>query len=166
MPRIFRLGDSVSTDAIIPGRYNVAATRVELGAACLCEHRPGFAADVRPGDIIVAGRNFGCGSSREHAPLAIAASGIAAIVARSFARIFYRNAVNVGLPVMVSDELWGLVADADVVEIDIRAGIIVHAGHTITAEPPPAVAQRIIEAGSLVDLVRTQGWEAFTETRA
>src|SRR5207237_4600015 len=94
MGRVFKFGDAISTDAIIPGRYNVTTDAAALGRACFIEARPEFAASVQPGDVIVAGRNFGCGSSREHAPMAIKADGIQAVVARSFARIFYRNAIH------------------------------------------------------------------------
>ena len=166
MARIFRLGDGISTDAIIPGRYNVGADRAALGRACLIEARPDLAASVQPGDVIVAGRNFGCGSSREHAPIAIAASGIAVVIARSFARIFYRNAVNIGLPVITCDALWAHVADGDAVTADTRTGLIIASGQPFRGDAPSAVALRIIEAGSLVELIRAHGWAAIEEAIA
>jgi len=166
MSRVHRFGDGISTDAIIPGRYNIGADRAALGRACLCEARPGFAESVQPGDVLVGGRNFGCGSSREHAPLAIAASGIGVVVAQSFARIFYRNAVNVGLPVIRCDGLWAAVEEGDEIEVDVITGRITAAGRTFQGEPPSPVALRIIEAGSLVDLIRDRGWAAIEEVSA
>ncbi|HYA00264.1 MAG TPA: 3-isopropylmalate dehydratase small subunit [Candidatus Binatia bacterium] len=163
MARVFRFGDGVSTDAIMPGRYNLTTDPAALARACFVEHRPGFADAVRPGDLIVAGSNFGCGSSREHAPLAIKAAGIGAVVARSFARIFYRNAVNLGLPVIRCPELYQAVEDGDQVEVDILRGNIRAHGRAYQGEPPSAVARRISEAGSLVELIRTGGWAAIEE---
>jgi len=163
MARVFKLGDGVSTDAIIPGRYNVTTDLSALAKACLIEARPDFVQKVQPGDVIVAGRNFGCGSSREHAPLAIKASGVGAVVARSFARIFYRNAVNIGLPVIQCDQLFDAVEDGDVVEVDLKAGMIRADGKAFKGEPPSAVAVRIMEAGSLVDLIKNRGWSALEE---
>src|SRR5215469_8274951 len=104
MGLIWTLGDNVNTDVIIPGRYNVTTDRSQLAHYCLCEVRPEFAQHVKDGDVIVAGHNFGCGSSREHAPAALQACGIQVVIAGSFARIFYRNAVNIGLPVLVCEE--------------------------------------------------------------
>jgi 3-isopropylmalate dehydratase small subunit len=113
---------------------------------------------VRPGDVIVAGRNFGCGSSREHAPLAIKLNGVSAVIAASFARIFYRNAVNIGLPVLRCEDVQPLVEDGDDIEVDTRTGVIATARGTTQADPPSGVAQHIIAAGSLVDLIRAHGW--------
>jgi 3-isopropylmalate dehydratase small subunit len=163
MARVFRFGDGISTDAIMPGRYNLTTDPEALARACFIENRPDFGQTVRPGDIIVAGNNFGCGSSREHAPLAIKASGISAVVARSFARIFYRNAVNLGLPAIRCADLYDAVSDGDVVDIDILGGIITAGGRTFRGEPPSAVARRISEAGSLVELIRSRGWAAIEE---
>ncbi len=163
MARVFRFGDGVSTDAIMPGRYNLTTDPAQLAGACFVEHRPGFAQAVSPGDIIVAGSNFGCGSSREHAPLSIKAVGIGAVVARSFARIFYRNAVNLGLPVIRCPELYDEVADGDEVEVDIEHGTITARGRVFQGEPLSAVARRISEAGSLTELIRTHGWAAIEE---
>src|SRR5947199_2843135 len=160
MARIFKFGDGISTDAIIPGRYNVTTDAVALGNACFIEARPDFATSVRPGDVIVGGRNFGCGSSREHAPMAIKAAGIDAVVARSFARIFYRNAINIGLPVIQCDEIYDAVNDGDPVEVDVRSGTILAAGRAFTGATPGPVAVAIMEAGSLIELIRTRGWAA------
>ena len=119
MARVFRFGDGVSTDAIMPGRYNLTTDPAALARACFIENRPDFHETVRPGDVIVAGSNFGCGSSREHAPLSIKACGVSAVVARSFARIFYRNAVNLGLPVIRCADLYDAVQDGEQVEVDV-----------------------------------------------
>ena len=163
MGRVFKLGDGVSTDAIIPGRYNVTTDLAALGKACLIAARPDLGETVQPGDVLVAGRNFGCGSSREHAPLAIQASGVKAVVARSFARIFYRNAVNIGLPVIQCEAIFDAVADGDAIEVDVRTGSISAGGATCHGEPPAAVALKIMQAGNLVDLIKTGGWAAIEE---
>ena len=163
MARVFRFGDNISTDLIMPGRYNLTTDRAELGRACFIECRPDFAESVRPGDVVVAGRNFGCGSSREHAPLAIQASRVVAVVAQSFARIFYRNAVNLGLPVIRCEELYPAVADGDEVDVDVAAGTITAGGRVFHGEPMSAVARRIAEAGSLTELIRSAGWAAIEE---
>jgi 3-isopropylmalate/(R)-2-methylmalate dehydratase small subunit len=159
MPRVWRLGDNVNTDQIIPGRYNVTTDRAQLAQHCLCEHRPDFAAGVAAGDVLVAGRNFGCGSSREHAAVALKATGLAAVVAVSFARIFYRNAINIGLPVLIAPEAVAELADGDEVSIDTAAGTIHNLTHDrlFQAQPLPPFVQRIVEAGGIIPLVRQQG---------
>jgi len=163
MGRIFKFGDGISTDTIIPGRYNVTTDAAALGKACFIEARPDFATAVQPGDVIVAGRNFGCGSSREHAPLAIKAAGVKAVVARTFARIFYRNAINIGLPVIQCDALYEAVADGDAIDLDIARGAIRVDGRAFQGDQPGPVALTIMEAGSLIDLIKTRGWAAIEE---
>ena len=163
MARVFRFGDGISTDAIMPGRYNLTTDPAALAKACFIENRPDFHETVRQGDVIVAGNNFGCGSSREHAPLSIKASGVSAVVARSFARIFYRNAVNLGLPVIRCADLYDAVQDGDEVVVDTEHGTIVAGGRTFQGEAPSAVARRISEAGSLVELIKNHGWAAIEE---
>jgi 3-isopropylmalate/(R)-2-methylmalate dehydratase small subunit len=163
--RVFLLGDGISTDAIMPGRYNVTTDPDALRRSCLIEARPDFVETVQPGDVIVAGRNFGCGSSREHAPLSIKRNGIAAVVAASFARIFYRNAVNIGLPVIRCVDAHRVLRDGDEVSVDALTGTITTATSTLHGEPPSGVALCIIEAGSLVDLIRQGGWPALEEER-
>lgn len=163
MGRIFKFGDGISTDAIIPGRYNVTTDAVALGKACFIEARPDFASTALAGDVIVAGRNFGCGSSREHAPMAIKAAGIGAVVARSFARIFYRNAINIGLPVIQCDAIYDAVDDGDPVRVDVRSGCIEVNGKIFQGETPGPVAVAIMEAGTLIDLIKTRGWAAIEE---
>jgi 3-isopropylmalate/(R)-2-methylmalate dehydratase small subunit len=159
MARIWKLGDNINTDQIIPGRYNVTTDRAHLARYCLCEHRPDFAPGVAAGDVLVAERNFGCGSSREHAPVALKATGLAAVVAVSFARIFYRNAINIGLPVLICPEASQSLHEGDPVEIDLAAGTIHDLAHgrTFQAEPLPEFVQRIVAAGGIVALVRQQG---------
>jgi 3-isopropylmalate/(R)-2-methylmalate dehydratase small subunit len=161
--RVFLLGDGVSTDAIMPGRYNVTTDPDALRRSCLIEARPDFVANVQPGDVVVAGRNFGCGSSREHAPLSIKRNGVAAVIAASFARIFYRNAVNIGLPVIRCAEAHRLLREGDRVSVDAITGEIATPTQTLRGEPPSGVALRIIEAGSLIDLIRRGGWSSLEE---
>lgn len=159
MARIWRFGDNINTDQIIPGRYNVTTDRARLAQHCLCEHRPEFAAEVAPGDVLVAGRNFGCGSSREHAAVALQATGIACIVAVSYARIFYRNAINIGLPIFVAPDAAAALRDGASVEVDIATGelrdLTTHQNYQ--AESLPEFVQRIVAAGGIIELVRRQG---------
>ena len=159
MARVWRLGDNVNTDQIIPGRYNVTTDRAHLARYCLCEHRPDFAPGVVGGDVLVAGRNFGCGSSREHAPVALKATGLGAVVASSFARIFYRNSINIGLPVLVCPEASEALTEGDAVEVDLASGTItaVATGRTFQAEPLPEFVRQIVAAGGIIALVRQQG---------
>src|SRR6184192_831831 len=124
MGLVWKLGDNVNTDVIIPGRYNVTTDRAQLARYFLCEVLPEFAQQVQAGDIVMAGHNFGCGSSREHAPAALLACGVRAVIARSFARIFYRNAVNIGLPVLVCEEAVLASADGQEIEVDLASGVI------------------------------------------
>ena len=166
MARIFKFADGISTDAIIPGRYNVTTDRAALGKACFVEARPDFSGAAKPGDVIVAGRNFGCGSSREHAPLAIQAAGIGAVIARSFARIFYRNAINIGLPVIQCDEIYESVSDGDPIEVDVRSGRILTGGRSFGGATPGQVALAIMEAGTLIELIKTRGWAAIEDMSA
>ncbi|MBV9279406.1 MAG: 3-isopropylmalate dehydratase small subunit [Chloroflexi bacterium] len=163
MSRAWKLHDNVNTDEIIPGRYNVTTDRASLAEHCLCEVRPDFPSGVRPGDVLVGGRNFGCGSSREHAPIAIQACGVAAVVAPSFARIFYRNAVNVGLPVLTCSEV-GRIAEGDDLEVDPMAGTIVNRtrGETYRADPLPPFVAQIASAGGILEFIRQYGWEGYT----
>jgi 3-isopropylmalate/(R)-2-methylmalate dehydratase small subunit len=158
MGRIYKFGDGISTDAIIPGRYNVTTDAVALGKACFVEARPDFATTVQPGDVVVGGRNFGCGSSREHAPMAIKATGVQVVIARSFARIFYRNAINIGLPVIQCDALYDAVRDGETIAVDVRSGRIAVRDLNFQGETPGPVAFAIMEAGTLLDLIKSKGW--------
>ena len=159
MARIWKLGDNVNTDVIIPGRYNVTTDRAQLARYCLCEVLPAFSQQVQAGDIVMAGHNFGCGSSREHAPAAILANGVHVVIARSFARIFYRNAVNIGLPVLVCEEAVLASEDGQQVEADLATGIIrnVTTGQTFEAEPLDPFVARIVAAGGIIEYIRQEG---------
>jgi 3-isopropylmalate/(R)-2-methylmalate dehydratase small subunit len=159
MSRIWMLGDNVNTDVIIPGRYNVTTDRAQLARYCLCEVLPEFAQQVREGDVVMAGHNFGCGSSREHAPAAIQACGVQVVIARSFARIFYRNAVNIGLPVLICEEAVLASADGQEMEVDLARGIISNrtTGQTFQAEPLDPFVARIVAAGGIVEYIRQEG---------
>jgi 3-isopropylmalate/(R)-2-methylmalate dehydratase small subunit len=160
MSRVWKLHDNVNTDEIIPGRYNVTTDRAALAEHCLCEVRPDFPSGVRPGDVVVGGRNFGCGSLREHAPIALQACGVAAVVAPSFARIFYRNAVNIGLPVVTCSDA-DRIAEGDELEVDPIAGKVVNRtrGETYPAEPLPAFVAQIASAGGILEFIKRYGWE-------
>jgi 3-isopropylmalate/(R)-2-methylmalate dehydratase small subunit len=145
-------GDNVDTDVIIPARYLTSWDPAELGAHCLEDLDPEFLNAVRPGDMIVAGENFGCGSSREHAPIAIKAAGVSCVIAKSFARIFFRNAINVGLPALVCPEAIAEIKTGDELAVDLAAGGIdnLTQGKSYRAEPFPEFLQQIIAAGGLV----------------
>ncbi len=154
--RTWRYGDNVDTDVIIPARYLNSIDPAELGRHCLEDLDPGFAAAVRPGDIIVAGRNFGCGSSREHAPLAIKAAGVGVVIAASFARIFFRNAVNIGLPIVESPEAAAAIHGGRRVSVDLTGGLIRDLGsaETWTVRPLPPFVLRIVQSGGLINLIK------------
>ncbi len=145
-------GDNVDTDVIIPARYLTTSDAAELAAHCMEDIDPQFLQTMRPGDIIVGGENFGCGSSREHAPIAIKASGVSCVIAKSFARIFFRNAINVGLPALVCPEAAAQVKTGDELAIDLAAGTIENLTQkrSYRAEPFPEFLQQIIAAGGLV----------------
>ena len=157
--KVFKYGDNVDTDVIIPARYLNTPDAKELAAHCMEDIDPQFARTVRQGDVIVAGRNFGCGSSREHAPLAIKASGVACVVAASFARIFYRNALNIALPILECPAAAAAVKAGDALEVDFDTGVIVDAtsGETFRAEPFPPFMQELIAAGGLAAFLRKRG---------
>ncbi|MEA4929511.1 MAG: 3-isopropylmalate dehydratase small subunit [Candidatus Limiplasma sp.] len=143
-------GDNVDTDVIIPARYLNTSDPAELAAHCMEDIDPDFLKKRKPGDILVAGRNFGCGSSREHAPLAIRTAGISCVVAKSFARIFYRNAINIGLPIVVCD---GVFHDGDALSVNLTDGVLENrtTGEQYTFPPFPPFLQKIIEAGGLMN---------------
>jgi 3-isopropylmalate/(R)-2-methylmalate dehydratase small subunit len=154
--RVLKYGDNVDTDVIIPARYLNTADKKELASHCMEDIDPDFVRRAEPGDIMVAGRNFGCGSSREHAPIAIKESGIALIIARSFARIFYRNAINIGLPIVECEAAAAEIEAGDEVEMDFDTGLIrnITKDREYKAQPFPAFIQSIIAAGGLVGAVR------------
>lgn len=159
MAYIWKLGDNINTDVIIPGRYNVTTDRAELARHCLCEVLPTFPQQVQVGDVIMAGHNFGCGSSREHAPSAILGCGVQVVIARSFARIFYRNAINIGLPVLVCEDAVLASEDGQRVEVDLTTGIIrnLTTEQTFQAEPLTPFIARIVAAGGIIEYIRQEG---------
>jgi len=157
MPRAFKFGDDVNTDAIIPAPYLVTTDPVELGSHCMeGSDQPDFAKKVAQGDVVVAGENFGCGSSREHAPVALIGAGVSCVVARSYARIFFRNAINIGLPVLECPEAVDGISAGDEVEIQLASGMIKNmtTGRTFQAQPMPDFMQAIFDAGGLVEFAK------------
>jgi 3-isopropylmalate dehydratase small subunit len=147
-----KFGDDVDTDVIIPARYLMATDPAELASHAFEDARPGWPGQVSEGDILVAGNNFGCGSSREHAPIAIKAAGIGCVIAASFARIFYRNAFNIGLPVLESAVASQAIAEGDVVEVDTSTGTITNHTKNATYEsrPIPPFMRELVKAGGLM----------------
>jgi 3-isopropylmalate/(R)-2-methylmalate dehydratase small subunit len=154
--KVWRYGDNIDTDVIIPARYLVTADPAELAKHCMEDIDDSFACQVKTGDIIVAGRNFGCGSSREHAPLAIKGSGVPCVIAESFARIFYRNSINIGLPMLEIGSDVNKINAGDHLEIDLAGGKIhnVTTGDNFQAQPLPAFIQKIVTAGGLIEYVK------------
>ncbi len=150
--RAWKFGANVDTDAIIPARYLNESDPEALAAHCMEDEDSRFVFDAGPGDIIVAGTNFGCGSSREHAPIAIKARGIPCVIAASFARIFYRNAFNMGLPILESSDAVAGVSEGDTVEADLSSGRITNltTGAVFSSKPIPPFMQRIIQDGGLM----------------
>jgi 3-isopropylmalate/(R)-2-methylmalate dehydratase small subunit len=161
-----KYGNNVDTDVIIPARYLNTSDKKELASHCMEDLDRNFVKKVRQGDIMVAGRNFGCGSSREHAPIAIKESGISLIIAESFARIFYRNAINIGLPIVECPGAAQAIEDGDEVEMDFDTGIIrnIRSGKTYSAEPFPKFIQSIITAGGLAGAVKSGMFGGGNET--
>ena len=153
---VIKYGDNVDTDVIIPARYLNTIDKKELASHCMEDLDVNFTKRVQPGDIMVAGFNFGCGSSREHAPIASKESGISLVIAKSFARIFYRNAINIGLAIVECPEAAEAIADGNVVEADIDLGVIRNktTGDTYDIEPFPPFIQQIITNGGLVESIR------------
>lgn len=151
--RIFKYGDNVDTDVIIPARYLTSFDPKELAAHCMEDIDLTFAKKVKAGDIMVAGNNFGCGSSREHAPIAIKGAGISCVIARSFARIFYRNAVNIGLPILECPEAVDGAAAGDELEVDFDTGAVrnLTKGKSYVAAPFPPFMRKIMDAGGLIN---------------
>jgi 3-isopropylmalate/(R)-2-methylmalate dehydratase small subunit len=157
--RVWKFEDHIDTDMIIPARFLNVSDKDKLAKNCFADSRPDFAREVRPGDIILAGINFGCGSSREHAPLAIKAAGIRSVIAKSFARIFYRNAFNIGLPIVESNEAPDVLAEGDRVLVDLVSGEVMDpgSGRCFSSKPIPDFMREMIEAGGLVKYIRKRG---------
>ena len=162
MGRAFVYGDDVDTDVIIPARYLTTTDAPELAAHVLEDLDPTFAGRVKPGDVVVAGDNFGCGSSREHAPVALRAAGVGAVVAGSFARIFFRNAINTGLPIAVCPEAAAATVDGDEIVVDVDAGVVrnISKGRAFMAEPMPEFVTAIMRAGGLIEWVKARAGAA------
>ncbi len=156
--RAWKFGNDIDTDVIIPAKYLNTSEEKALAKNCFADHRPEFAREARVGDVIIAGRNFGCGSSREHAPLAIKGTGVRVIIAESFARIFYRNAFNIGLPLLESEEAVRALAEGDTVSVDLETGTIVNEkrGETYAANPIPSFMAELINAGGLVNYIKAK----------
>ena len=155
---VHQYGDNVDTDVIIPARYLNTASPQELAAHCMEDIDPGFLSRMRQGDIIVARRNFGCGSSREHAPIAIKASGISCVIAATFARIFYRNAINIGLPILECPAAAQEIAAGDEVQIDFDTGKItdITSGRCYQSQPFPPFIQNIIQKDGLMGSIQNR----------
>lgn len=154
--KVFKYGDNVDTDVIIPARYLNSQDAKELASHAMEDIDAEYVKKVEPGDIMVAGWNFGCGSSREHAPLVIKTSGAAVVIAKSFARIFYRNAINIGLPIMECEEAAEAIANGDTVSVDFDSGVIKDetTGKVFQAQPFPEFIQNMIKAGGLMNSIR------------
>jgi 3-isopropylmalate dehydratase small subunit len=154
--KVWKYGDHINTDLIIPGRYLDNYDLPHLASHAMEDVDPTFARSVQKGDIIVAGRNFGCGSSREQAPLALKSAGVGAVIAGSAARIFYRNAINVGLPIIICPEASRILGHGDTVEIDLGKGVIKNerTGETVRFVPPPDFLLAILDQGGLVPYMR------------
>ncbi len=153
---VYRFGDDINTDEIIPARYLHTTDKAELAAHCMEDADRQFAKRVKHGDVIVAGKNFGCGSSREHAPIAIKAAGVSCVIAESFARIFFRNSINIGLPIIESKEAAERIRAKDVIDVDMKAGVIKNATRKekYAIEKYPPFMQRIIKAGGLMESIK------------
>lgn len=155
---VFKYGDNVDTDVIIPARYLNSSDPAELATHCMEDIDKNFVKNVKKGDIIVAEKNFGCGSSREHAPISIKAAGVSCVIAETFARIFYRNAINIGLPILECPEAVASISDGDEVTCDLAKGIIVNetTGARFQAQPFPPFIRKIIDAGGLMKSISDQ----------
>lgn len=152
---VIKYGDNVDTDVIIPARYLNTSDHAELASHCMEDLDRTFVTRVQPGDIITAGQNFGCGSSREHAPIAIKASGVSLVIAKSFARIFYRNAINIGLAIVECPEAVDGISEGDRIEADLDNGVLrnLTTGKEFQTEPFPEFIQKIIENGGLIQSI-------------
>ncbi|MEE0800498.1 MAG: 3-isopropylmalate dehydratase small subunit [Gemmiger sp.] len=153
---VLKYGDNIDTDVIIPARYLNTQNPAELAAHCMEDIDKSFVTRVQPGDIMVGGENFGCGSSREHAPVAIKAAGVSCVIAKSFARIFYRNAINIGLPILECPDASEAIQEGDVVSVNFDTGVITDetTGRQFEAAPFPPFIQKIIKAGGLMKSIQ------------
>ncbi len=153
--KAIKYGDNVDTDVIIPARYLNSSDPKELAQHCMEDIDKEFVNKVQPGDIMIGGKNFGCGSSREHAPISIKASGISCVIAETFARIFYRNSINIGLPIMECPEAAKAISEGDEVEVDFDSGVITDktTGETFTGQAFPEFMQKIIDSEGLINYI-------------
>lgn len=156
--KIYKYKDNVDTDVIIPARYLNSFDAKELASHAMVDIDPAFASTVEKGDIIVAGQNFGCGSSREHAPLCLKTAGVKCVIAKSFARIFYRNSINIGFPIMECEEAADKIEKGDEVEVDFSTGVITNKtkNETYQSQPFPEFLQKMIDADGLVNYVNSK----------
>jgi 3-isopropylmalate/(R)-2-methylmalate dehydratase small subunit len=156
MGKAWTFGENMNTDEIIPGRYNITIDPLELARNAFCEVKPEYARNVRAGDVIVGGQNFGCGSSREHAPIAIKGSQAKCVIATSFARIFFRNAINIGLPIFECAEAVADISEGDDIEVNLSTGEIFNRtnGRSYQARPLPDFVLKIAEAGGIVNFLK------------
>ncbi len=159
--KVYKFGNDIDTDAIIPARYLNTSDPLELAKHCMEDADASFPEKVHAGDIIVAEKNFGCGSSREHAPIAIKGAGVSCVIAKSFARIFFRNAINIGLPILESPEAVDAIREGDEVEVELESGVIknLRTGETYQATPFPAFMQGIMDKGGLINYVKDKTQE-------
>ncbi|MFA6430876.1 MAG: 3-isopropylmalate dehydratase small subunit [Candidatus Margulisiibacteriota bacterium] len=154
--KVWKFGNNIDTDLIIPARYLNTSDPAELAKHCMEDADPTWAKKMSKGDFIVGGENFGCGSSREHAPIAIKEVGVSAVIAKSFARIFYRNAINIGLPILESFDAAEEIKKGDEIEVDLSSGVIkdITTGKTYKAHPFPEFMQKLIDAGGLIEHIK------------
>jgi len=157
--RVWRYGSDIDTDRIIPARYLNTSDPAELASHCMEDEDAAFSSKVKKGDIILASKNFGCGSSREHAPIAIKASGVSCVIAESFARIFFRNSYNMGLPILESAEAYAASKKGDILEVDMDRGIIrnITRKKTFTISPVPPFMQELLRCGGLLKSIKKKG---------
>ena len=157
--KVWKYGPDVDTDRIIPARYLNTSEPEELARHCMEDEDPSFSSRVKPGDMILADKNFGCGSSREHAPIAIKASGVSCVIAKSFARIFYRNSFNMGLPILECEEVYAETSTGDELEVDVDTGEIenVTRNKRFKARPIPPFMQALVNAGGLLQSIKKRG---------
>ncbi|WP_333860988.1 3-isopropylmalate dehydratase small subunit [Clostridium sp.] len=156
--KTIKYGDNIDTDVIIPARYLNTSDEKELASHCMEDLDKDFSKKINKGDIIIAGKNFGCGSSREHAPIAIKASGISCVIAETFARIFFRNSINIGLPIMECEEAAKDIEENDEISIDVNSGVITNItkNKTYKAAPFPEFMQKIIESQGLINYIKKE----------
>jgi 3-isopropylmalate/(R)-2-methylmalate dehydratase small subunit len=161
MAKAWTFGENLNTDEIIPGRFNITIDPIELAKNVFCEIKPEFAKNVQPGDVIVGGQNFGCGSSREHAPIAIKGSQVKCIIAPSYARIFFRNAINICLPIFECPEAAADIAEGDNIDVNLSSGEIFNRtnGHHYQARPLHEFVLKIAEAGGIVNFLKEHSIE-------